>query len=153
MGWVNFVIIKDLKLVVVAPRELRPEEDLQQYVERVLDGKAVTASESDILPLEPYMFEDKPCTDITVVELATLIKVFDSFMTLREVSHIEHLLYWLKKSGISYEILSGSGLSNEKMVAISEEFSDFLLVCLGEDDRMKVIPLQQYFMGDDGGRE
>lgn len=150
MGWVNFVIIKDLKLVVVVPRAIRPEEGLQQYVEKVLDGEVTDASENDLLPLEPYSFRDKPCIDITVTELATLIKVYDAFTALREVSHVEHLLYWLKKSGITYEILSGSGLSSEKMVAISEEFEDFLLVCLGEDDRMKIISLPQYFMGDAG---
>ena len=149
MGWVNFVIVRDLKLVVVVPREIRPEEGLQHWSEKVLDGEVMGITMDEFISLEEL--EDKPCTKITVMELAKLVKIYDAIRTLQEISLGEHLLYWLKKSGIPYEILSGSGLSSEKMVELSKEFSDFLLVCLGEDDEMKVIPLPQYFMGDDGG--
>lgn len=143
MGWVNFVIIKDLKLVVEAPRSVRPDEGLQQYVEKVLDGEVADVSEDEFISLDEL--EDKPCTQITVLELSKLIKVYNDFRTLQEVSYAEHLLYWLKKSGIAYEMISESALlSTEKKEELLKEIGDFLTVCSGEEEGMKVMPFSQY---------
>ena len=95
MGWSNYLIVPELKLVVKISRHIQFED----YEEKALDS--IFNDHDDFASMEPC----KKVTDLSVKDLGTMMKAYDDLMSIYCIGDpVELLMYWLKKKGIDYEI-------------------------------------------------
>lgn len=97
MGWSNYLVVPQLKLVVELPRE---ENELKGYVKEAFDNVLKIKDENECL-------EDLTSTTINNLDLNTLSILVNSHKLVDDLSCVEltdFLLYWLDSKGIEFAI-------------------------------------------------
>ena len=96
MGWINYLIIPSWKIAIEMTRHV---DELEDYIEEALD---------EILEMEDIEYMDEvKVKDLTISDLAELYnshQILSKLVTIDDA--IVFLLYFLKKRGIEYEIVS-----------------------------------------------
>ncbi len=110
MGWVNYVIIPQLKMIVTVPREVSNDTT---FLKNVLVGKGcgVTSEEEDDTL---YNICEKSCSEVTLLDLQYMTKAIENLLGLRQVSCDEFLLFWLDLRGIEYKVVSEYAFNEDK---------------------------------------
>jgi hypothetical protein len=104
MGWSNYIIIKDWKIIIETDRGV---DSLEDYIKKSLDNMINNDEESiDLSSLK--------ISDITVKELCTLATAYDNANSLAFMEVDKLVLYWLKNKNIEYEIKQEFGFDFKK---------------------------------------
>lgn len=110
MGWVNYIKIPRLKLLVEVPRNIR--RDLVNYDNETIKEILQFADESidDISPDLEQNYDNDSMLDMKIGDLITadfcvLIRAFRLLVQVPQTAD-EFFLYWLGGRGLSYEIIS-----------------------------------------------
>lgn len=108
MGWSNYIIVPQLKLIVETNREV---EDIEFYQKESLDK---ILEEEDIDDGVYLDLENVKVCDITIKDLALLYRDHEVMQCVRGI-HIDRLLlYWLKIKEIDFDVKSEHTLDKEK---------------------------------------
>lgn len=105
MGWSNYIIIKDWKIVIETSREV---DELEDYIKESLDK---------ILDDDTYIdmsTSDLKVSDITVADLCTMASAYDNVSSITCMNTDKLFLYWLKNRGIEHEIKSEYNIDLKK---------------------------------------
>ena len=105
MGWTNFIIIPDWKLVIEAHRSV---ENLEDYIKEALDKLINNNVDIDI------DLSDLKVNDITVKDLCGLASAHDNASSLYGLDTDKLFLYWLESKDIEYEIKSEFNIKLEE---------------------------------------
>ena len=96
MGWSNYIIIEDWKMIIETSREA---DELEDYIKESLD-KMISNTDIDIST------SDLKVSDMTIKDLCTLASAYENASTLSCMELDKLLLYWLESKDITYEIES-----------------------------------------------
>ena len=96
MGWSNYIIIEDWKMIIETSREA---DELEDYIKESLD-KMISNTDIDIST------SDLKVSDMTIKDLCTLASACENASTLSCMELDKLLLYWLESKDITYEIES-----------------------------------------------
>ncbi len=114
MGWVNCIIIHELKLLVDIPREV---DDIDYFYEKAIND-AIDENNFDagehIEEDDMLTIEDVPIGKITIKDISGLHKRYEIIQKLAGMSRDKLFLFWLKNRGIKYEIASEHNIDFEK---------------------------------------
>lgn len=107
MGWSNYIIIHQLKVIVETNREV---EDIVFYqkdaIDKILDEENIDDAYLDL--------ENIKISDITIKDLALLYRDHDIVRCIRGTPIDKLLLYWLKIRGIDFDVKSEHSVDREK---------------------------------------
>lgn len=116
MGWSNYIIIPNWKLIIEVSREI---DDLKDYEETAID-KAI---DEDNIDYDDHFDGDNiidignvSINKITVKDLVELYKRYDIVESLSGMDYNKLLLYWLKNRGIEFNITSEYNIDIEKYI-------------------------------------
>lgn len=99
MGWVEYIIIKRLNLIIEVPRGF--SDGLPEYKKTVLD-RLIDEDERELIELD-----DIRAKDITVGDIKKFAKAVDFCNETVGCFEYDHFfVYWLIKRGIEYRIIS-----------------------------------------------
>lgn len=104
MGWSNYIIVEDWKIIIETYRGV---DSLEDYIKESLD-KMINNDTEDI------DISNLKVSDMTVKELCTLASAYDNASSLAFMEVDKLLLYWLKNKGIEYEIKPEFGFDFKK---------------------------------------
>ena len=104
MGWVNFIVVPDLKLVVETSRNVN---ELEEWLEKSID---------DILNFEDCIevVEERKLQDVTITDFSTMVRSLNLVSMLSKMYTDSFFLYWLEKSKIEYQVVSEYSFDREK---------------------------------------
>ena len=111
MGWSNYIIIPDLKLVIEVTRDVSDIEDFE------CDAVGNSISEDNfehtdhVEGEDAIDIEDVPIHKITIKDLAELHRRYDMIQSLTGMDYNKLLLYWLKKREIEFNIRPEHGIN------------------------------------------
>lgn len=105
MGWSNYIIIKDWKMIIETNREV---DELEDYIKESLDKMIDDNTYVDIST------SDLKVSDITVKDLCTMASAYESASSLTCMNSDKLFLYWLESRDIEYEIKSEYNLDLKK---------------------------------------
>lgn len=97
MGWSNYIIIEDWKMVIETNRSV---EDIEDYISDALDKMIDDDIDIDV------NISDLKVNDITIKNLCILASAYDSASSLSQLDTDKLFLYWLKNRDIEYIIKS-----------------------------------------------
>lgn len=97
MGWSNYIIIEDWKMIIETSREV---DELEDYIKESLDNIIDSDIDTDIST------SDLKVNDITIKDLCTLASAYENVSTLSCMDIDKLLIYWLNSKGIKYNIES-----------------------------------------------
>lgn len=97
MGWSNYIIIEDMKLVIETNRNV---EELEEYKKTALDD--VIRESPDELP----DMDDVKVIGMTLKDLKILYTAYDRMLSIAGFEYDKLLLFWLENREIYYEIKS-----------------------------------------------
>ncbi len=114
MGWSNYIIIPDYKLLIEVPRNI---DDIEDYAENAIDS-AIDEENIDV----GENFEEEcaltidnvPINKITIKDIAKLYKRYEIVQNLAGTDYNVLLLFWLKKREIDFEIKSEYNMDIKK---------------------------------------
>jgi hypothetical protein len=95
MGWSNYIIIDDWKIVIEVNRGV---DEIQKYIFDSLENIINNVSDIDVSELK--------LSDITTKELCVISSVYENASNLFDLDIDKILLYWLEKKNIKFEIKS-----------------------------------------------
>lgn len=104
MGWSNYIIVEDWKMIIEISREI---DNLEDYITESID-KMVNSDAEDV------NISDLKVSDITVKDLCVLASAYDNASSLAYMETDKLFLYWLETKDIGYEIKSEYGLDLKK---------------------------------------
>lgn len=102
MGWSNYIIIEDWKMVIETNRSV---EDIEDYISDALDKMIDDDIDIDV------NISDLKVNDITIKNLCILASAYDSASSLSQLDTDKLFLYWLKNRDIEYEVESDIDVS------------------------------------------
>jgi hypothetical protein len=97
MGWSNYIIIEDWKMIIETNREVG---ELENYIKESLDK--MISSDTDI----DVSISDLKVSDITIKDLCTMASAYENASSLASMEADKLFLYWLESRDIEYEIKS-----------------------------------------------
>ena len=104
MGWSNYIIVEDWKMIIETSREV---DNLEDYIKESLDKMINNDTEDiDISSLK--------VSDITIKDLCTLASVYENASSLAFMGIDKLFLFWLESKEIKYEIKQEHGLDFKK---------------------------------------
>ena len=109
MGWVNYIIIPKLKLVIETSRYT---EELDESVENAMD-EILEFIEKQPVDISMDLFHKK-YNDLTLGDLEILLRAFRLVYLVSGEDFDKILLYWLRRKNINYEIVSEYNFNKEK---------------------------------------
>ncbi len=95
MGWSNYIIIPDWKMVIETNRSVN---ELEDYIKEALEKIIKEVTDLDL--------GDLKLSDITIKDLCTLSSAYENTSYLSELDTDKLFLYWLEWKDINYEIES-----------------------------------------------
>ena len=98
MGWSNYVIVEDWKMIIETHREVG---ELEDCIKESLD-KMMINHDIDI----DICMSDLKVSDITVKDLCVLSSAYDNASSLAGMGIDKLFLYWLDSKNIKYDIKS-----------------------------------------------
>jgi hypothetical protein len=104
MGWSNYIIIKDWKMIIETSRYV---DSLEDYIGESLD-KMVNNGTEDV------NISDLKVSDITINDLCVLASAYENASSLAYMETDKLFLYWLESKKIEYKIKSEIGLDLKK---------------------------------------
>jgi hypothetical protein len=115
MGWINYLLIPDLKLGFEISRYVN--QDTFNYVSENVDGlvKEVEEFDPDILA--------KKCNGMNLSDLASLVKISDKAIVFNELDYAYLFMSFLVSRGIGFSIISEFEYENRK-----DEFKDCRII-------------------------
>lgn len=105
MGWSNYIIIEDWKMMIETNREVG---ELENYIKESLDK---------MIGNDTYIDESASnlkVSEITIKELCALASVYDNASSLACIEIDKLFLYWLEGKDIEYDIKSEFNLDLKK---------------------------------------
>jgi hypothetical protein len=102
MGYVNYIIIEELRLIIETQREV---DRLDEYVTDAL-GTMIDAECGEDVGGDFGEIGDVKISDLTVRDLSSLYTAYRNAIAIRDMNKDMLLLYWLNYGNISYEISS-----------------------------------------------
>lgn len=105
MGWSNYIIIEDWKMVIETNREVN---ELEDYIKKSLNKMISNDVDIDIST------SDLKVNDITISHLCTLASAYDNASSLACMEADKLFLYWLESKDIAYKIESEYNLDIKK---------------------------------------
>lgn len=106
MGWSNYIIIPEWKVLVEVPREI---DDLGEYIYTALENVIDEENTDNRTYLEGENIidmSDVQINNITIRDLVELYKSYDIVQSLAGISYDRFFLFWLKKRDIEFSIES-----------------------------------------------
>jgi len=107
MGWINYIIVPSLKLMVVTSR----------YTDGICDYEMNAINEL----LDDKHHDDIVCdigntkvSDITVKDLTILYDKYEILSSFEDVNADKLFIYWLTSRNIKFEIVAGHNIDIEK---------------------------------------
>ena len=97
MGWSNYIIIPNWKIIIETNRSVR---ELENYITEAIDK--IIHSDTDI----DFETSDLKISDMTVKDLCILTSAYDNTSSLSQLDVDKILLYWLEYRNIEYEVKS-----------------------------------------------
>lgn len=104
MGWSNYIIIEDWKMIIETNREV---DNLEDYIKESLD-KMINNEEENV------DISNLKVSDITIKDLCTLASAYDNASSLAFIAVDKLFLFWLEGKGIKYEIKQEHGFDFKK---------------------------------------
>lgn len=98
MGWVNYIVIKDLKIMIQTSRYI--DNETFDYTSENINGLVKEMEE-----FNPEILEKK-FSEMTLIDLASLIKITDKTTVFQELDYTYFLLMFLKARKKEFEIIS-----------------------------------------------
>lgn len=105
MGWSNFIIIEDWKMIIETSREVY---ELDNYIKKSIDK--IIGNDTDI----DISTSDLKVGDITVKDLCAMAFVYENASSLTCMDADKLFLYWLESRDIDYDIKSEFNLDLEE---------------------------------------
>lgn len=105
MGWSNFIIIEDWKILIESSREVG---ELEDYIKESLDKIISDTTDIDI------SISDLKVSDITLKDLCVLASAYENVSALAYMNVDKLLIYWLECREIEYDIKSEYNLDIEE---------------------------------------
>lgn len=105
MGWSNYIIIEEWKMIIETSREV---DELETYIKESLDK--MTSDDTDI----DVNTSDLKVSEITINHLCTLVSAYDNASSLARMETDKLFLYWLESKGIEYQIKSEFNIDLKK---------------------------------------
>jgi hypothetical protein len=116
MGWSNYIVIPEWKLLVEISRHVDGIEDYQ----KITIDKAIDEDNIDyIMNIDGKDIEDMgdvPVHKVTIKELIELYKSYDIVQSLSGMDSDVFLLYWLKNRSIGFSVQSENVLDMDKYI-------------------------------------
>lgn len=97
MGWSNYIIIEDWKMIIETNREVG---ELEAYIKESLNKMIGNDTDIDV------SISDLKVSDITINHLCTLTSAYKNASSLACMEADKLFLYWLESKEIEYEIKS-----------------------------------------------
>lgn len=105
MGWSNFIIIPDMKLVIETNRDV---EEFEDYRKRALED-AISEEPDELAEMD-----DVKITDMTLRDLKALYTAYERMQAIAGFEYDKLLLFWLDDRNIHYEIKSEHQVDTEE---------------------------------------
>lgn len=97
MGWTNFVIVKDWKMIIETHREVGELEDyIKDALEYIINCDTNIDSMSEL-----------KVSDITIKELCAMSSSYERAGDLYDIDIDKLFLFWLERRNIKYDIMQG----------------------------------------------
>lgn len=103
MGWRNYIIIDNLKLVIESNRIV---DDIGHYEECALTKMTDEENDDFLVRDDNIDMENVKISDITIGDLVSLYNAYKNVNAITEMHKDKFLLYWLKTKNIKYTIKS-----------------------------------------------
>ncbi len=97
MGWINYIIVEDWKMIIETNREV---DELEDYIKESLDKMISDDTYMDIST------SDLKVSDITIKDLCTLASAYENASSIGSMNSDKLFLYWLESRDIEYDIKS-----------------------------------------------
>ena len=97
MGWSNYIIIEELKMIIETNREVGK---LEAYIKDSLNKMITDDIDIDVST------SDLKVSDITIKDLCTMASAYENASTLSNIEIDKLFLYWLEGKDIKYEVKS-----------------------------------------------
>ena len=97
MGWSNYIIIEDWKMMIETNRAVN---ELEDYIKQSLDKMIENDTDIDVC------ISDLKFSDITVKDLCILATVYENASSFAHMEIDKLFLYWLESKDIKYGIQS-----------------------------------------------
>lgn len=104
MGWSNYIIIPEWKMIIETNREV---DELEDYIKESLDKMIDDETDIDVST------SDLKVSDITIKDLCILASAYENTSSLACMNSDKFLLYWLENRGVKYDIKSEYNLDIE----------------------------------------
>lgn len=105
MGWSNYIIIEDWKMIIETNREVN---ELEDYIKKSLDKMISDDTDVDI------SISDLKVSDITISHLCALASAYENASSLACIDTDKLFIYWLEGKGIEYDIKSEFNIDLKK---------------------------------------
>ena len=105
MGWSNYIIIEDWKMIIETNREVG---ELEDYIKESLDKMISDDTDIDV------SVSDLKVSEITINHLCTLASAYENASSLACTDADKLFLYWLESRDIEYDIKSEFNLDLKK---------------------------------------
>jgi hypothetical protein len=106
MGWSNYIIIPELKLIIEVSRDVG---DIEDYECDAIDKAISDDNFEHVYHVEGddvIDIENVPIQKITIKDLAELYRRYDMIQSLTGLDYNKLLLYWMKKRDMAFSIKS-----------------------------------------------
>jgi len=112
MGWSNFIVIPDWKLLIEVSRDLQTYN--KDFTEESFDGLFESVDNFNFECLETKL------TEVDLKTVSGMVAIVDNCSFLQEFNYNEFLLVWLNNRKIDYKILSSFDIDNDE-----EKYKDY----------------------------
>lgn len=105
MGWSNYIIIADWKLVIETNRDVNELEDYRSSaLDRIIDDENI--DDTDMINVK--------LNELTVGNLAILLNSYTNMSDLVGIEPDKLFLYWLESRSIEYDIKSEHNINTDE---------------------------------------
>lgn len=105
MGWSNYIIIEDWKMIIETNREVN---ELEAYIKESLGNMISDDTDIDV------SISDLKVSNMTIKDLCTLASAYENASSLACMEADKLFLYWLESKDIEYQIKSEFNLDLKK---------------------------------------
>lgn len=105
MGWSNYIIIEDWKMIIETNREVN---ELETYIKESLDKMIGDDTDIDV------SISDLKVSNMTIKDLCALASAYENASSIACMEADKLFLYWLESKDIEYQIKSEFNLDLKK---------------------------------------
>jgi hypothetical protein len=105
MGWSNYIIVEDWKMIIETTREVG---ELEYYIKKSLDRMISDDTDVDV------SISDLKVGEITIKDLCALASAYENASSIACTDPDKFFLYWLEGKDIEYQIKSEFNLDLKK---------------------------------------